>query len=251
MKLTTREKAITGIALVIIAIILGLSLSGWLNARREAKEKDNMYEAINSQVILGVNKYGQYYGERMAIMTDKVNEFTNANVGKDKLLLELQHTVKDLSKKLKGGDNVTVFSDTTNIHNTTNNYYLANDSNGTRISKFNDAWINYTITSKKDSTTLDLGLTDMYSIVFTYDKIALDSLKPKKKKFVPVGIVTSMSPYTKVKDVRTYAVTLSKPPRFGIGVQAGAGVTYNGQVFPGVYVGVGFQYTFFHFKRKR
>ena len=243
MKFTTREHTIVGIGLVTIAIILALSIRGCINANKEIEEKENLNEVLNHQLYYGVDKYGRDYTKQMAFMTDRLNEFTSMNAGSDSLVLELQKTVKDLKGKLKGGDNVTVFVDTSKVVNTTNNIIQGN----TRTSKFQDKWIDYTIISKVDSTTLDFTMTNEYSVAVIHDTTTIKG----KKKRVPVAVVTSYNPYTKVSDVRTYKVSLPKPPRFGFGVQAGVGATYNGQIFPGIYLGVGLQYTIFHIGGKR
>jgi len=253
MKLTLREFLLIA-GLVILGVVL---LTRESCNRAKLSEKENINLALQDKVQYGVNKFGDY-ASRMIIMSDKIDDLTSINAGNDSTLFMLQQQLKYFDKKLKGGDNVTVFYDSSHVHSTTNNYYVNGDSS-TRISKFQDKWINYTITSKKDSTTLDLHTTDGYSVAILHERRKLFKKFNNKgdsiffKKMVPVAVVTSFSPYSSVKDVRSYSVTIPKIPKWGLSLQGGVGMvaTFNGQVYPGVHLGIGVHYILIPFGKTR
>ena len=224
--------------LIILVLTILLTLSGVLYFRKTSKleESKGLLSSIKSELIQKTNELGQEVSKREIIETYNSKMFTKMEL-QDSLLKELQKVTKENQRILKKGGSSTIVEGETKIDNSSVTNVFYKDSNTVYKSSFNDEWIEYDITARKDSTELNLKCINKYSIVLGSERQSLF----KKRK--PFATVTNYNPYTKTKNLRTYQVKM-KPQRFTLGVQAGYGVTRDG--LRG-YVGVGGGYTIVRF----
>ena len=234
--------------LIILALILQIFFIN--KYRHAAKETKDLYETATKDADIYRNKYNQSVGEIEAIRTQKLSDFTDA-IFKDSAMIRLQQSVAENQKLLKKGGTANNFSSGTTIdRGTTNNTYITSTGDTARRSSFSDKWIDYTILSFPDTTFLNLKTFDQYSVINGYEKDP--DKKGLKKLFsrrnIPFSKITSESPYSEITEVKTYAVEMTKPSRWGLDGQAGITWTISGFK---PYVGVGVGYRLIEFNSNR
>lgn len=153
---------------------------------------------------------------------------------KDETIKSLQQAIRQNANFIKNGGSVTVFTNTTTYSNTANTNFIIIDSNSVyEASNTDTTWVKWRTKASKDSTHLDLEIKNAYTVVIGSERIGLF----KRKSIVEV---TNKNPYTSTQALRAFQVKEDKVRRFGIGLQAGYGVTLKG-LSPYLGVGINFK----------
>jgi ElaB/YqjD/DUF883 family membrane-anchored ribosome-binding protein len=172
---------------------------------------------------------------------------------KDSLITELQKAVKESKSKINNGGSVTVAHSEGKIDKTTESVREKDPIDTTKTiikSHFKDKWVEYFTDARLDSTKVVIKYSDSYIITSGLEK---DKSLPFFKRLlsdpVPYTWVTTESPYSEVKSVKSYSKSYEVPSRWSIAIISGYG--YNlVEVKPGVFIGIGTAYRLFDIGKK-
>lgn len=198
------------------------------------KACNNGIRKENSKLIESLNDSISYYRDVEGILHSKISVieddyFLKLKL-KDKEIAELQ----DLVKKYKNVKSATIIKTETKIVEKIVNKTVLDTISNTPIyeSSFNlKDYIWGNIVAKKDTTDIKINIKNDFNIV-TYKergKLVLD--------------VSDKNPYSVTKVQRSY-INLPKQKRFGLGVNAGYGISKSG-LSP--YIGLGVNYNILNF----
>lgn len=198
------------------------------------KACNNGIRKENSKLIESLNDSISYYRDVEGILHSKISVieddyFLKLKL-KDKEIVELQ----DLVKKYKNVKSATIIKTKTKIVEKIVNKTVLDTISNTPIyeSSFNlKDYIWGDIVAKKDTTDIKINIKNDFNIV-TYKergKLVLD--------------VSDKNPYSVTKVQRSY-INLPKQKRFGLGVNAGYGISKSG-LSP--YIGLGVNYNILNF----
>lgn len=198
------------------------------------KACNNGIRKENSKLIESLNDSISYYRDVEGILHSKISVieddyFLKLKL-KDKEIVELQ----DLVKKYKNVKSATIIKTETKIVEKIVNKTVLDTISNTPIyeSSFNlKDYIWGDIVAKKDTTDIKINIKNDFNIV-TYKergKLVLD--------------VSDKNPYSVTKVQRSY-INLPKQKRFGLGVNAGYGISKSG-LSP--YIGLGVNYNILNF----
>lgn len=218
--------------LIFIIIITVLCVKACDNSIR--KENLKLIESLNDSISYYRDKNGVLHSKITAIEVDNIEKFKNLNI-KNKEIKELQ----ELIKKYKNVQSATIFKTKTEIKE-----IFKTDTvviNDTLLPVYKSDFMLYGGTDKlqvyghirmeKDSTALELHMIDRFKIIThkEKDRIILD--------------ISNENPYSVTESQRA-VIKIPKQKRFGLGVNAGYGISKNG-LSP--YIGLGVNYNLFSF----
>ncbi len=188
---------------------------------------------LTDSLIIKRLENGQQTAMINVLQADRVQDLLKIK-SKDSVINKLQVEVQRYKKEIKKGGSVTVVGNSTNVTGTTP--IIPADTSQASIAPFSftfsDKWIYLSGKGLNDSLDFDLKVKNEYTIAIGYEK---------KKPFVEI---TNHNPYTETSYLRTFEVKVPKASRFGLGLQAGYGISKNG-LSP--YVGIGGQFTILRF----
>lgn len=198
------------------------------------KACNNSIRKENSKLIESLNDSISYYKDVEGVLHSKISiieddYFLKLKL-KDKEIVELQ----DLVKKYKNVKSATIIKTETKIVEKTVNKIVLDTISNTPIyeSSFNlKDYIWGDIVAKKDTTDIKINIKNDFNIV-TY-----------KEKGKLVLDVSDKNPYSITKSQRSY-INLPKQKKFGLGVNAGYGISKSG-LSP--YIGLGVNYNILNF----
>lgn len=198
------------------------------------KACNNGIRKENSKLIESLNDSISYYRDVEGILHSKISVieddyFLKLKL-KDKEIVELQ----DLVKKYKNVKSATIIKTETKIVEKIVNKTVLDTISNTPIyeSSFNlKDYIWGNIVAKKDTTDIKINIKNDFNIV-TY--------KEKNKLILDVS---DKNPYSITKSQRNY-INLPKQKKFGLGVNAGYGISKSG-LSP--YIGLGVNYNLINF----
>jgi hypothetical protein len=219
---------------VVLAILLYLDKCS--GTRNKVDELNSVIAALNDSVRYYKNQDSNNVATIRTIQTEKTKTFLQLQT-KDREVQELQATVKEYKSKLVAGSSVTnalletlskttsptIITKTDTVRGNDSVVYLYPTYKDTAKAK-DKKWIDYTVIANKDSITLDLDIKNKFSVIVG------------EEKGKPFADVVTENPFTKVKTLRTYQVTVPKPKRIGIGPSFGYGFSdsFKRQFFLGV-----------------
>lgn len=212
------------LVLIFIIIIIIFCVKACNNGIR--KENSKLIESLNDSI--------SYYRDVEGVLHSKISVieddyFLKLKL-KDKEIVELQ----DLVKKYKNVKSATIIKTETKIVEKIVNKTVLDTISNTPIyeSSFNlKGYIWGDIVAKKDTTDIKINIKNDFNIV-TYKergKLVLD--------------VSDKNPYSITKSQRSY-INLPKQKKFGLGVNAGYGISKSG-LSP--YIGLGVNYNLINF----
>lgn len=198
------------------------------------KACNNNIRKENSKIIESLNDSISYYRDVEGILHSKISVieddyFLKLKL-KDKEIVELQ----DLVKKYKNVKSATIIKTETKIVEKIVNKTVLDTISNTPIYESSFNLKNYiwgNIVAKKDTTDIKINIKNDFNIV-TYKergKLVLD--------------VSDKNPYSVTKVQRNY-INLPKQKKFGLGVNAGYGISKSG-LSP--YIGLGVNYNLINF----
>nr|DAR82936.1 MAG TPA: hypothetical protein [Caudoviricetes sp.] len=213
------------ICVVLIIIFIIFAFKRCKNDIREFSNIDKL-ESLTDSIKYYKDNYNVLHSRISIIEADNFTKIKS----KDKDIQELQ----ELVKKYKNIQAATVIkTETKVVEKIVNKPILDTVSKETTYySKFDlDGFVWGEIIAKKDSTDLILNIRNDFNIVSHYDKgkLVLD--------------VSDKNPYTVTKSQRSY-INLPKQKRWGLGINAGYGVSKSG-LSP--YIGLGVNYNLINF----
>lgn len=235
-----------------LLVIVGILLWQAHNESQKSDEVTALLEASNKEVIFYRDAQGRSVAQIEQLKTLNVNDFLKTAY-KDSLITELQKAVKESKSKIKNGGSVTVAHSEGKIDKTTESVVEKDRIDTTKTiikSHFKDKWVEYFTDARLDSTKVVIKYSDSYIITSGLEK---DKSLPFFKRLlsdpVPYTWVTTESPYSEVKSVKSYAKSYEVPSRWSLAIIGGYG--YNlVEVKPGVFIGIGTAYRLFDIGKK-
>jgi len=227
-------------------ILLGIIIFFWrlyTSEKTLLKEQKNLVEAANDSIKTWKNKDGKSMAKIAVLETSNAKtllEFESTN----QTINELKTLVTANKKLLKEQGSASVIKSETVIDTSTTTTVVNDSITGYPIynSSISNDWYSISSIANKDSTSYKLS---------TFSKLNLTIGREKQglfKKSKPFAIANDDNPYTNIKDMRIYQVSLPKPKRIGIGPYAGYGLSVsNGVVRAGWQVGLGVNYDLIKF----
>lgn len=221
-------KKIKFLDIVIIVLIIIFIIFAFKRCKNDIREFSNIdkLESLTDSIKYYKDNYNVLHSRISIIEADNFTKIKN----KDKDIQELQ----ELVKKYKNVQAATVIkTETKVVEKIVNKPIFDTISRETAYySKFDlDGFVWGEIIAKKDSTDLILNIRNDFNIVSHYDKgkLVLD--------------VSDKNPYSITKSQRSY-INLPKQKRWGLGINAGYGVSKSG-LSP--YIGLGVNYNLINF----
>lgn len=233
----------------IITIIAGIGVYIYVSyfvLRTRLDNKENIIEAINDTLKIKRNEDSSTSARIMAFETSKMKDFLTIKT-KDSTIIELQKLVKQYRNKLGKEGSATVFSSSTDL-----NTVVPTELQGMQVNPNGSTWPIYKSDinlsdwivgqsiAYKDSTRLKLSIKNEYSVVIGDE----GGWFKKRKPFVEV---TNKNPYSNTQTLRTYRVAGPRPKRFGIGLHAGYGVSFQQVPKLTPIIGIGINYNLIEF----
>lgn len=221
-------KKIKFLDIICIALIIIFVIFAFKRCKNDIREFSNIdkLESLTDSIKYYKDNYNVLHSRISVIEADNFTKIKS----KDKDIQELQ----ELVKKYKNIQAATVIkTETKVVEKIVNKPIFDTVSKETAYySKFNlEDFVWGEIIAKKDSTDLILNIRNDFNIVSHYDKgkLVLD--------------VSDKNPYTVTKSQRSY-INLPKQKRWGLGINAGYGVSKSG-LSP--YIGLGVNYNLINF----
>ena len=221
-------KNIKFLDIICIALIIIFIIFAFKRCKNDIREFSNIdkLESLTDSIKYYKDNYNVLHSRISIIEADNFTKIKS----KDKDIQELQ----ELVKKYKNVQAATVIkTETKVVEKIVNKPIFDTISRETAYySKFDlDGFVWGEIIAKKDSTDLILNIRNDFNIVSHYDKgkLVLD--------------VSDKNPYTVTKSQRSY-INLPKQKKWGLGINAGYGVSKSG-LSP--YIGLGVNYNLINF----
>ena len=221
-------KNIKFLDIICIALIIIFIIFAFKRCKNDIREFSNIdkLESLTDSIKYYKDNYNVLHSRISIIEADNFTKIKS----KDKDIQELQ----ELVKKYKNVQAATVIkTETKVVEKIVNKPIFDTVSRETAYySKFDlDGFVWGEIIAKKDSTDLILNIRNDFNIVSHYDKgkLVLD--------------VSDKNPYSITKSQRSY-INLPKQKRWGLGINAGYGVSKSG-LSP--YIGLGVNYNLINF----
>lgn len=224
------------IVITILILVIGILFYFLQKEINKNTENSQLISSLNSEMIQWKDKYGNSHSKIEILQTSSIKSFLEIQ-SKDSTILHLQQVVKTFKKEMARLQNVTHIDSETSAETLvkTDTIYLDKDSSPIYKSKFNlDNWVYGNVVSGKDSISLSLKVRNKFDVVIGEEKKNIFS---RGKPFVEV---VSKNPYTEVKTLRTYQVTMPKEKRWSFGPSISYGITEELQ--PKAVIGVSLQY---------
>lgn len=237
--------------LIVLFVILSFFFFNQYNAAKaDLIVKEKMIEAAESKTVFYKDELGRQVAKSNVVESMKIEDFTKA-VFNNPAMIELQKLAKENSKKISHGGSVTYIQSGGEIDREGDTHVTIDaEQNPVYTDTFKDKWIEYDIQATRTKVGLHLKYNDEYSIVIGSEKDSTAGffkklfLKPK-----PVAWVTTASPYSKIKESKTYQITDTENSRLSVGAMAGYGVNL-ANLKPAPYVGLGVSYRLFSLGKK-
>lgn len=228
--------------ILFLMLLAGFSFSLYRKERDKNKEKDNLKESLEAELVTWRDKDSLSHGKILILESLKTKYFLDIK-SKDSTIINLQSLVKTYKKRIDKGGSATQIGSETSIDADTetevrdrdtiyrdNKIYIYPEYKGT----FNlDNWVYGTVISNKDTTTVSLKTREEFDVILGTEK---------GKSYAEV---ISKNPYSEVKSFRTYQVKLPKPGRWGVGPSVTFGL--NPELKTEFVIGVSLTYSLFRF----
>lgn len=232
------------IVIFILIILCGIGAYTISKANHNLKEQENLQEALNAQLETWKDKDSLNHAKIQVLETRNTRDFLALKTN-DSLVMELQKTVKDFGKYLKKQGSATIVEASTDFSTSSETEIGIDPTDSlypTYKSYFNlDGWVIGESFATKDSTTLSMSINNKYSVIIGREGQTL--FKPGK----PFVEVINENPYTQVKQMRTYQVSLPEVSRWGIGPVGAYGFSMGKTAQVAPFIGIGVQYSVIRF----
>lgn len=205
----------------ILSFIILLSLYFWKGTVDKYEELQGLNTVLVDSLKISRNEKGELVAKISAFETQRTQDFLRYETT-DSLTRELQKEVKEMRKYLKRNGSVTKFNTDTKVDTVfVTEVTEVPGKYPIYSSKFNlDNWVYGNISASKDSTKLKVSIKNDYSVVVGREPTGFLGLG-KGKSFVQV---TNRNPYSSIKELKTYNVSVPRPKRFGLGPYVGVDI---------------------------
>lgn len=197
------------IGLWIIGVLLLLSIGLSVHTCNQASkidEQTGLLNSLNDKVKIWKDKEGKSHTSNSVITTQNPKDFINLE-GLSEENKKLQAQVKKYEKQIKNGGSVTNFTSETNVASTTptkvDTVVIDNTRQAVYSTTFNkEGWVFGSVIARPDSTTINVGTKDEYTVVIGEDRTGFLGLgKP-----IPFSEITNHNPYSTTPTLKTYQV---------------------------------------------
>lgn len=227
MKTDTYVKIALGLIIVLILLFMN-------DTRQKLRDTNNYIDAISDTMKSVKNKDSSTTSSILSISVSNMKMLKKLET-QDSMIRRLQ----DLNKKAVSG---VVFNGSTEIS------AGGETSVASRDTVYQDSFVyiypqyQYEIDndwykgwsiSNKDSSFVVLSIINKYDV----------TIEKKGGKYV--GVVTSYNPYSSVKEMRAVNLSMPPPKKFGLGIQAGYGLSTDFKPQP--FIGLGVSYNLIRF----
>lgn len=227
------------VAVIVVIIFLWNMYS---SRNTEYMEQKNLVEAANDSIQTWKSKNGKNMAKISVLETENSKTLLNLETTNE-TIKDLQDLVKSNRRLLKKQGSASVIKSETSIDTTTTTT-VKEDNNGNLVyfGNVDNEWYSISSTSTIDSTNYKLKTFSNLNLTIGRESQGLF------KKSKPFAIANDDNPYTNIKDMRTYQVTLPRDKKLGLGLYGGYGLSLNGQqVNTGWQVGFGLNYDLIKF----
>lgn len=197
---------------ILLWIVGGLLLASIFLTVRTCRQSDKISEqtslinSLNTKPKIWKDEEGKSHTKNTAVTTEKPKDFINLK-DQSPEIQRLQEQVKKYEKQLKKGGSVTNFTSTTSATATVptkvDTVVVDNTKQAVYKSEFNkEGWVFGNVEARADSTIINVGTKDEYTVAIGYDKTGFLGLgKP-----IPFSEITNHNKYSTTPYVKTYQV---------------------------------------------
>lgn len=228
---------------IIVIIVIIFLWNKYSIKQIELQEQKNLIKSTTDSLKTWKDKDGKNMAKISVLETTNTKtllEFNTAN----KIINELKSLVKTNRNLLKKQGSASIIKSETIIDTTTLTTVQIDSISKSPIykSSVKNKWYSIKSRATKDSTNYKLITFSNLNLTIGREKQGLF------KKNKPFAIANDDNPYTNIKNMRTYQVTLPKPKRISFGVYGGYGVGLtNQEVSTNWQIGIGFNYNLIQF----
>ena|GEM_PF-3839981 len=231
------------LVILLLLVLIGTLLMLRSHDRAKIREQTNLVTSLNSSIKVWKDKNNKLHSRMVAIQTQNVKAFLIIK-SKDSIVNELQKAVKKYKKYIKKHGSATVVHSSTSASTTVVTKVVYKDTTDCSSMQFKshfnlNGWVIGNTLATKDSTSIDFKIRNTYTVIIGEERQGF--LKRKK----PFAEVINQNPYTEVKNLKTYSVSVPKPKRFGIGPAVTVGLEKDGGLK--WVIGIGVQYNLIRF----
>lgn len=212
---------------VIILLIL-MHFRSCTKNNQSKKDNENLIEALHDTLTTERQQNGTLKASISVIQTERTKDFIKLQL-KDRELAELQELVKEYKKVLIAGSSVTkgLIETVARLHSQKPPTIVKVDTvkgddsisyvYPTYEDSVVDKWVNVKGIMSKDSSNFSIQVNNEFTAIMGYDK-------KEKKPFIEYNL---MNPYSTMRKLRSYQVSVPKPKRWNVSIGGGYGVNAN------------------------
>jgi hypothetical protein len=197
---------------ILMYVVAGLLLLSILLTVRTCRQSDKIDEqtglinSLNTKAKTWKDEQGKSHTKNTAVITENPKDFLNLKDQSEEIQ-KLQEQIKKYEKQIKKGGSVTNFTSTTAVTTTVptkvDTVVVDNTKQLVYKSNFNkEGWVFGNVIASQDSTIINVGTKDEYTVAIGYDKTGFLGLgKP-----IPFSEITNHNKYSTTPYVKTYQV---------------------------------------------
>lgn len=219
------------ILLLISAFIICKLYFQLIKTKNEIINIENFEKVLNDSIKFYKNKNNENVAKIKVFETEKLKDFIKIKT-KDSVVTELQKQLRKNKKFLKKQGSITKFSTITKVKIVEKTIV----KNNNYTSQFNlNNWVYGNSFASKDSTVLNFKIKNEYLVLIGREKKGWF-------KSQPFAEITNKNPYSEIKTLRVYQLSLPRKKRFSFGPIISYRLNTNSFFF-----GLGIQYTILRF----
>ena len=210
---------------VFIAIIIVLwSLYSFKN--KDYKEQNNLIEASFDSIEKWKGSSGLHYAKIKVLETRNSKDFLKLK-SRDSTINMLQEIVKKNKKLLKKQGSVSIINSETSVKDSAKTIVIRDTITKSDIYTSNivKKWYEIYTVANKDSTFHKFKTFNQLTLTVGLEKQGLF------KKPIPYAIANDKNPFTNIKDMRVYQVTLPKRKSFSLAPSINIGTDFTGVIY--------------------
>lgn len=225
---------LTKILMYVVGGLLLLSILLTVRTYRQSdkiEEQTGLINSLNTKAKTWKDKEGKSHTKNTAVITENPKDFINLK-DQSPEIQKLQEQVKKYEKQIKKGGSVTNFTSETKVTTTVPTkvdtvYTTKETPKYIYRSTFNkEGWVFGDVTASPDSTNINIGVKNEYTVVVGFDKTGFLGLgKP-----IPFSEVTNHNIYSTTPTIKTYQVDIKRrntwvlPTAIALGVGVVGGI---------------------------
>lgn len=209
----------------LFACLLMFFIISYFNKKQGFQEQEQLNKTLKATLEKSINEKGQLEAKITSFESRQHEDFLKIN-SKDEEIISLQKEVKRQKKYLKKQGSVTNFKSNVNIDTSSISTNIGTKINPIYKSDFNlDGWVIGSSISDSSKTRLSLKIKNEYSVVIGKEPQGLFGLGKAK----PFGKVINKNPFSDIKELKTYQVSLPKKKNFSVSPSLNFGINAQGE----------------------